>query len=177
MCVERPTPSVPSMAISFPLRSLGFRYVKPSPKYCASTMGPPSWFIVFERLSHELAHLVLLSLDVFRRIHRNELVLIDDLVVLSQDIGLEDAETFGHVRGQVHVHAGFVILELCAGASKEPGDRHFDWDLIVEGHVWCDGEAVELANPFGRHTSDDVARKSGVHIAVGQDDHAGFERR
>src|SRR5262245_54736817 len=165
------------MAISFPLRSLGFRYVKPSPKYCASTMGSPSWFVVFERLSHELAHLVLLSLDVFRRIHRNELELVDDLLVLGQDIRLEDTEAFGHVRRQVHVHAGFVILELCAGASKESGYSHFDWDLIVEGHVWCDGEAVELPNPFRRHTADHVTRKGCVHVAVGQDDHAGFERR
>src|SRR4026209_1235279 len=85
MCVERPTPSVPSMAMSFPLRSLGFRYVKPSPKYCASTMGTPPWFVIFERLSHEPAHVVLLGLDIFRGVHLDELKLIDDLVVLVQD--------------------------------------------------------------------------------------------
>jgi hypothetical protein len=48
-------------------------------------MGTPSWFVIFERLSHEQAHLVLLGLDFFRRIHRNELTLIDDLLVLGQD--------------------------------------------------------------------------------------------
>src|SRR4029077_2724027 len=128
MCVERPTPSVPSMAMSFPLRSLGFRYVKPSPKYCASTMGASSWFVIFERLSYELAHVVLLGFDVFCRIHRDELKLIDDLLVLSQDARLEDAKTFGHVRVQVHVHTGFVVLELAARASDAPahGPPHRD---------------------------------------------------
>src|SRR6266513_4636917 len=99
MCVERPTPSVPSIAMSFPLRSLGFRFVKPSPKYRASTMGAPSWFVIFERLSYELAHNVLLGFDVFHRIHCDELILIDDLLVLRQEGGLEDAEAFGD--GQV----------------------------------------------------------------------------
>src|SRR6185436_10552293 len=176
MCVERPTPSVPSMAMSFPLRSLGFRYVKPSPKYCASTMGSPSWFVIFERLSHELAHLVLLGFDVFRRIHRNELKLVDDLLVLGQDIGLKNTEAFGDVLGQVHIHAGFVILELPPRASEEPRDGHLDWDPIVEGHVRGDGEAVELANPFRRYAAHHVTREGRVHVAVGQDDHAGLER-
>src|SRR6185295_2978775 len=142
MCVDRPTPSVPSMAISFPLRSLGFRYVKPSPKYCASTMGSPSWFVVLERLSYELAHLVLLRFDIFRRIHRNELKLVDDLLVLGQDVRLEDAEAFGDVRGQVHIHAGFVVLELRARSSEEPRDGHLDRNSVVEGHIRCNGKAV-----------------------------------
>src|SRR6185503_12383063 len=98
MCVERPTPSVPSMAMSFPLRSLGFRYVKPSPKYCASTMSTSPWFVIFERLSHEPAHVVLLGFDIFRGVHRDELKLIDDLVVLVQDARLEEAEAFGDIR-------------------------------------------------------------------------------
>ena len=89
---------------------------------------------------------------------------------------LEDAEAFGDVLAQVHVHAGFVELELSARASEEPRDGHLDRNVEVEGHVRCDGEAVELANPFGRHAANHVARESGVHVAVGQDDHAGFER-
>jgi len=48
-------------------------------------MGAPSWFVIFERLSHEPAHVVLLGLDVFRGVHRDELKLIDDLFVLVQD--------------------------------------------------------------------------------------------
>jgi hypothetical protein len=48
-------------------------------------MGTPSWFVIFERLSHEPAHVVLLGFDVFRRINRDELKLIDDLLVLGQD--------------------------------------------------------------------------------------------
>src|SRR4029077_16316907 len=176
MCVERPTPSVPSMAMSFPLRSLGFRYVKPSPKYCASTMGSPSWFVIFERLSHELAHVVLLGFDVFRRIHRDELKLVDDLLVLSQDARLEDAEAFGHVRVQVHVHAGFVIFKLAARAPEKPRNGHLDRYLEVEGHVLFDAEAVQLANPLRPYAAGHIASEGGVHVAVGQDDHAGFER-
>src|SRR5262245_9195622 len=175
MCVERPTPSVPSMAISFPLRSLGFRYVKPSPKYCASTMGAPSWFVIFERLSDEPAHLVLLGFDVYCSIHRDELLLIDDLFVLGEDSRLEDAEAFGHVRVEIHIHPGFIVLELPPRASEEPGDCHLDRHFEVEGHVWCDGEVVELANPFRRDAAGHVTREGGVHVAVGQDNHAGFE--
>src|SRR5574342_492225 len=115
---ERPTPSVPSMAISLPLRSLGFRYVKPSPKYCASTMGSPSWFIVYQCSLNKAAHLVLLLSDILRRIHRDEVELINDLVILSQDPRLEDAEALRDVLTQVHVHAGFVILELPACPSE-----------------------------------------------------------
>src|SRR6185503_12941063 len=176
MCVERPTPSVPSMAMSFPLRSLGFRYVKPSPKYCASTMGAPPWFVIFERLSHEPAHLVLLSFDVYRPIHRDELILIDNFFVLVQDARLEDAEAFCHVRIEIHIHAGFVVFELPACAPEEPGDRYLDWHFEVEGHVRCDGEAIELANPFWRDAAGHITREGGVHVTVGQDDHAGFER-
>jgi hypothetical protein len=48
-------------------------------------MGAPSWFVIIERRSHELAHLVLLGFDVFRRIYCDELKLIDDLLILGQD--------------------------------------------------------------------------------------------
>jgi hypothetical protein len=48
-------------------------------------MGAPSWFVILERLSHEPAHVVLLGFDFFRRIDRNELKLIDDLLVLGED--------------------------------------------------------------------------------------------
>ena len=48
-------------------------------------MGAPSWFVIFERFSYELAHNVLLGFDVFHRIHCDELILIDDLLVLGQD--------------------------------------------------------------------------------------------
>jgi hypothetical protein len=48
-------------------------------------MGTPSWFVIFKRLSHEPAHVVLLGFDVFCRIQRDELKLIDDLLVLGQD--------------------------------------------------------------------------------------------
>ena len=89
---------------------------------------------------------------------------------------MEDAEAFGDVQVQVHVHAGFVVLELPARASEEPGDGHLDRYLEVESHVRCDGEAIELANPFRRHAAGHVAREGGVHVAIGQDDHAGFER-
>jgi hypothetical protein len=49
-------------------------------------MGASSWFVIFERLSNEPAHVVLLGFDVSRRVHRDELKLIDDLVVLVQNI-------------------------------------------------------------------------------------------
>src|SRR4026207_1249419 len=107
------------MAMSLPLRSLGFRYVKPSPKYRASTMSPPSWFVIFERLSHEPAHVVLLAFDFFTRIDRDEVKLFDDFVVLSQDARLEDVEAFGDVGAEVHVHAGFVVFELSARAPQQ----------------------------------------------------------
>ena len=74
---------------------------------------------------------------------------------------MEDAEAFSDVQGQVHVHAGFVVLELSARASEEPGDGHLDRYLEVEGHVRCDGEAVELANPFRRYAAGHVTRVPG----------------
>jgi hypothetical protein len=48
-------------------------------------MGPPSGFVVFQRLVDETAHTILLIRDVFGRIHRDELILVHDLVVLRQD--------------------------------------------------------------------------------------------
>ncbi len=118
----------------------------------------------------------MLGFDVFRRIHRDELTLIDDLLVLGQDTRLEQTETFSDVLAQVHIHAGFVVLELASRASEEPRDGDLDRHLEVEGHVRCNGEAIELANPFGRYATGHVTGVGGVHVAVGQDDHAGFER-
>jgi hypothetical protein len=48
-------------------------------------MGAPSWFVIFERLFYEPAHLVLLGFDVFRRVHRDELKFIDDFFVLREN--------------------------------------------------------------------------------------------
>src|SRR5262245_38486047 len=159
MCVERPTPSVPSMVINLPLRSLGFRYVKPSPKYCASTMGSSSWFIVLQRGLDHQAHLVLLFGNILRRIHRDEAELIDNLVILGQDTRLEDTETFRDVRAQVHVHSGFVIFELSASPSDQTSNCNFDRHLEIEGHIRLDRKAIELANPFGGHPADDISGK------------------
>ena len=57
-------------------------------------MGAPSWFVIFQRLSHEPAHLVLLGFDVFCRVHRDELKLIDDLLVLGQDASIGRCGSF-----------------------------------------------------------------------------------
>src|SRR5262245_42936309 len=177
MFVDRPTPSVPSMAINLPLRSLGFRYVKPSPKYCASTMGSPSWFVVIQGGLNNQAHLILLFGNVLRRIHRNEAELINDLVILGQDARLKDAETLRDVLAQVHVHSCFVVLELPACSSEQTRDRDFDRHFEIEGHIRLNRKTIQLADPFRRDAEDYVAGEGSVHIPVGEHEHAGFERR
>ncbi len=140
-------------------------------------MGSPSGFVVFESVIDELAHDILLLVDVPGRIHRNQAIFLHDLVVLRQDAGLKDAKAFGQVVAQVHVHAGFVILELSPGSSEEPRDGDLDWYVEVKGHIGLNGETVQLADPFGRDAANDVACKGGVHVAVGKDEHSGFQRR
>src|ERR1043165_4227267 len=105
ICDERPTPSVPSMTINFPLMSERSRYGTSMLRNLEPSLGDvidllslgESRVVIAEFFSNNFPDNVLLFLDGKCRIHDGEFVFRGDLVVLLQDVRLEDAEAFTRI--------------------------------------------------------------------------------
>src|SRR5438093_2634640 len=123
--VERPTPSVPSIAIRCPGRGGIFRYGRPLPyqRLPALAGAIPALrcegaLVPAEHLLHHAADDALLRRDVAGRVDHAEVELPRELVIDVEDAALEEPEALHRVGRQPEVHSRLVILELGAPAEE-----------------------------------------------------------
>ncbi len=114
--------------------------------------------------------------DFQRGVYDSQAEFVHDLVVLVQHPRLKDLEAFHDVRAKPEVHPGLVVLQLRTCAFKEARQGDFDRNAEVEGQIGLDSEAVKASHPTMRNTPHCVSCEGCVHVAVGQNDHAGLER-
>jgi hypothetical protein len=81
-----------------------------------------------------------------------------------------------HVRGPVHIHAGFPIVEHGV-LSEISFHENFGAHREIEDCVGHQGDAVDVAYPCRFDAAYDRARHQGVDVAVGEDDEAGAQSR
>src|SRR5438045_1905163 len=122
MCVDLPTPSVPSMTMSFPLISLTSRYGSPAPKNVFFLFDidillptrPGKRPVILEAFLDNLAHNGLLLLNRQRSIEHGKVAFDRDAVVLLDDLGLEELETFTRIIAQAEVHTRLMEFQVDA---------------------------------------------------------------
>jgi hypothetical protein len=85
-------------------------------------------------------------------------------------------EALVHVRGPVHIHPGFPIVERCM-LPQVSFDENFGTHRQIKDGVGNEGDAVDVAYPGALDAPDDGSRHERVDVAVGQDDEAGAQRR
>src|SRR5262245_48878125 len=174
ICVERPTPSVPSTTISQPDSSSALTPGIPVPY--ESNFGIATSTKLREMTLDVTAEGSLLGFDRFRRVHHRESVLRHQTLVFLEDPRLEQLVRLRRVRVQAEIHAGLVELEL-RPARQDAAQRDFERRAEVERLRRHDREAIERAHPAWRHATHDVARERGVHVPIREHDRAGFQRR
>jgi hypothetical protein len=123
----------------------------------------------------ELAHNVLLGLDVLVGVHHHELELGAHGQILLEDAALENAEALIRVGGQAQVHAGLKILELRA-AIQDALEGNFQVGLEEKGHVRQRRKVVDAADPLRGTAAYGVAGEGREYIAIAQDDIPGAEQ-
>src|SRR6185369_3300930 len=105
ICVERPTPSVPSMTINLPLYSSFSIPGSGVPYDCFLLMGPGP--PVLQMLANQHAHLALLSFDRSAGIYHCQPKLRHHAIVFFQNLPLKDLKAVFRIVGPADVHAGF----------------------------------------------------------------------
>src|SRR6185369_14198607 len=109
MCVERPTPSVPSTTINLPGYSSCSTPGSGVPYECVELISFAPTLLV-KVLADQQAHLALLALDRAARVDHRQPKLCHHAIVFFENLALEDLETvFGIVR-PAEVHTRFVIF-------------------------------------------------------------------
>src|SRR6267143_40645 len=124
ICVDRPTPSVPSITMSFPFISLTSTYCRPVPKnrflsdiHILLLLEIGHGAVVFQLLSDDLANLLLLPLNRRGAVDDGEVEFTRDLIVLVEDFGLKEFEALAGIAAQAEIHTRFV--ELGADSSVQ----------------------------------------------------------
>src|SRR5215469_15671921 len=128
--LERPTPSVPSIAIKCPGSRFSDRYGNPYPYHflawlCSDmvSFGTFAVIVMQHHVLNDLAEHPLLFRNFAGRVDRAQRELVGQLVVEFEYPALENTKTLGGICRQPNVHAGLVIFEF--GTSREqapPGD-------------------------------------------------------
>src|SRR5262245_51899524 len=158
ICVERPTPSVPSITMRCPGSEPTLRYGSPCPYQVfdflplRGTLAPARALIAPQHLVHHAADGLLLARYVARRVDDSEAELHRELIVYVEHATLEEAEALGGIGGQPDVHAGLVVLEL-RPPGEQPLQRDVDRHPEVERQVRPRGEAVDSAHPARIHST------------------------
>ena len=90
---------------------------------------------------------------------------------------MENSKAVINVLAEAHIHPGFVKLELRPRSAEQPRHGDIDRDLEVKRQVRANRKTIDLSDPARRDAADYVAGECRLHIAVGEHDHAGLERR
>src|SRR5437667_7866586 len=124
ICVDRPTPSVPSITMSFPFISPTSRYCRPVPKnrflsdiHILLLLEIGHGFVIFQLYSNYLANLLLLPLNRGRAVDDGEVEFTRDFIVFVEDFGLEEFEALAGIIAQAEIHTRFV--EFWADSSVQ----------------------------------------------------------
>ena len=108
-----------SFSFSFSCRA----WLSPSRRFGFRGAGRETLEIDFG--GYDVAHLFLQFVDGKCAVEDDEVVGVDHFVVLLEDAGLEEFETFGALVGEAEVHAGFVIFQFGA-AAEDAVDGDFE---------------------------------------------------
>src|SRR5258708_33963593 len=163
ICAERPTPSVPSIAIKCPGSRFFVTYGRPCPYQalswlrCGAIFSVSSLEIVVAKyfLDHR-AHDLLLIGDLGSRVNRTHPELSRQLIVNFEYAALEHAETLDRIGREPDVHAGLVVLELGA-AQQQALERDSDRHAKGEGQIGPHRGAVHRGDPRGSDVSPNGA--------------------
>src|SRR3977135_2323512 len=104
ICVDRPTPSVPSITMSLPFISLTSTYCRPVPKNRFSAdihilllLEIGHGAVIFQFLPDDLTNLLLLPLNRRGAVDDGEVEFARDLIVLFEDFRLKEPEALAGV--------------------------------------------------------------------------------
>ena len=130
----------------------------------------------FQVRRDDLAQLRLLRNERVGRVDPADVELLAERLILIHDPALEDAERFEDVLAQPHVEAGLVVLDRLP-RRRDPRDRFLQGHVEIERQRRRHRERVQIAHPAAVDAARRIPGEGGVDVAVGQDDHAGLQRR
>src|SRR3990170_2181776 len=182
--VDLPTPSVPSITMSFPVRSARLWYGIPSPKklillpdiYCLRSLQKRRGPELFEPLAHDITHHGLLFFYRQGSVNDGQSIFLSQPFVFFEYPALKKNEALFPVFAQAEVHPS--LMELQGRPSAQyPLQRNIHRDIEVEGDVRPDGEPVKIPDPFRVHAPYHVPAEGRIDVPVREDDHPCLERR
>src|SRR2546427_4589342 len=128
-----------------------------------------------QQLTSDLSDFVLLLLNAFGGINYLQPELFHDPVIFLQNPALKETKTFHHILTQFQVHSCFVVFQLHSDAEKTL-QGNLNWNLKIERPTRLDSKLIKHPYPKGMHTPNRISPEGCVGIAIGNDNHAGFQR-